>query len=283
MTMPLINCHDLQARLADPVLLLVDCRFDLADRDWGRREYLGGHLPGAVFAHMEHDLSGPLTATSGRHPLPSAQQFAATLGRWGFTAHSPVVAYDQGHGAGAARLWWLLQAAGWPRVQVLDGGLAAWKSAGLPLETGVVGRTPTGVAARELRGWLSSLELQQALAKDAVLLVDARAADRFAGRNETIDPVAGHVPGARCHPFATNLGDDGCFLPADALRARWHTTLAGRGPAALVSMCGSGITGCHNLLAMAQAGLPGGRLYAGSWSEWIRDPARPVARGEMGS
>jgi thiosulfate/3-mercaptopyruvate sulfurtransferase len=277
MQSPLITAAELAARLGDPQLLLVDCRFDLADRQWAARSHAASHLPGAVFADMDRDLAGPVTADSGRHPLPAPTVLAAALSRWGYHPGCALVAYDQGHGAGAARLWWLMRAAGWPAPQVLDGGLAAWTKAGLPLTDTVTERVPTQVEPRPFGGWLTSEAVQEGLAGNRLVLVDARSADRFAGRNESIDPVAGHVPGSINSPFLENLGADGCFLPVNALRERWLARLAGRDAGDVVALCGSGITACHNLLALEHAGLGGGKLYAGSWSEWIRDPARPVA------
>jgi thiosulfate/3-mercaptopyruvate sulfurtransferase len=278
---PLIATRELAGMLHDPALLLVDCRFDLADTDWGRRGFDAGHLPGAVYAHLDRDLSGPVTAATGRHPLPSPAAFAATLAAWGVSPATRVVAYDQGPGAYAARLRWLLRASGHRRAQVLDGGLAAWQAASLPL-TDAVSR-PGAVPPRAFTrfdGWLGTDDLVASLRDGATRLVDARPADRFAGRNETIDPVPGHIPGAVNHPFARNLGADGRFLPRAQLAEAWRATLADLSPASAVMMCGSGVTACHNLLALELAGLPGARLYAGSFSEWIRDPARAVATGE---
>lgn len=280
---PLITVPALAALLerhggTSSALLVVDCRFELSDPGAGRRAWAEGHVPGAVYAHLDEDLSGPVTPASGRHPLPDPAAFASTLARWGVTAQTQVVAYDAGPGAMAARLWWLLRATGHEAVQVLDGGLGAWRAAGLPVDTSPARRTPVAAgAARPFRGWLSSAEVAAAMAAGSILLVDARGADRFAGRNETIDPVAGHVPGAVNHPFMGNVGPDGRFLPPEELRRRWQATLGGRSTAQAVMMCGSGVTACHNLLALAQAGFTDARLYAGSWSEWIRDPARAIA------
>ncbi|NGY04660.1 sulfurtransferase [Solimonas terrae] len=279
MSETLIGAEALLSHLHDPRWRLMDCRFTLAEPAQGRTLYARGHLPEALYAHLDDDLSGPVTAASGRHPLPDPAAFAQRLAAWAIGDDTQVVAYDQGNGLYASRLWWLLRAVGHRRVAVLDGGFAAWTARGLPLS-----EVPTAVPAlrdvpvRPFAGWLASDEVEQALASDAILLVDARAADRFAGRNETMDPVAGHVPGAINHPLADNLDGDGRFLPADELRRRWQPQLGERSPRELVSMCGSGVTACHNLLALEIAGLPGGRLYPGSWSEWIRDPARPVAR-----
>jgi thiosulfate/3-mercaptopyruvate sulfurtransferase len=269
------------ARKPDPDLVILDCRHDLARPDWGDTAYAQAHIPAAMQAHLDRDLSGPITATSGRHPLPDPHLLASKFGAWGIDSTVQVVAYDQGNGAFAARAWWLLRWLGHANVAVLDGGFAAWQEAGLPVSTERPGRAPrTFVPQPDSAATLSAADVQQGLARGEIVLVDARSADRFAGENETIDPVAGHVPGASNHPFARNVDARGRFLPAPALRELWERTLAGREPTAVVSMCGSGVTACHNLLALEIAGLPGARLYPGSWSEWIRDPARPVARGQ---
>jgi thiosulfate/3-mercaptopyruvate sulfurtransferase len=300
---------------ADSDWTVLDCRFDLPRPDWGASAYAAGHVPNALYAHLDRDLSGPITPGSGRHPLPSLERVAETFGRWGIDDEVQVVAYDQGNGAFAARLWWLLRWAGHRKVAVLNGGFAAWQQAGLPTDTVPGERQPRIFTPRlDDRAVVSTAELERMvsagqLASGASVLVDARGADRFAGENETIDPVAGHIPGARNHPFVRNVDAKGRFLPAGELRERWLATLGGGavGGATLsggaldettlgggmsgagrsggqdakrmIGMCGSGVTACHNLLALEVAGLPGARLYAGSWSEWIRDPGRPVTRG----
>lgn len=276
----LIDAATLAAQLARDDLVLFDCRAELGNVHWGEAQFAEAHLPGAQFLHLDRDLSGPITPASGRHPLPDPHVLAARLGALGAGPGSQVVAYDQGHGAYAARLWWLMRWIGFRDVAVLDGGIAAWRAAGLPLESAV--RTPRArplTASPDMRAIVTSAELAELRPGPGILLVDARGADRFAGRNETIDPVAGHVPGARNRPFTTNLGPEGVFLPADVLRRRFETLLGSKPPSALIAMCGSGVTACHNLLALEHAGLGGARLYAGSWSEWIRDPRRPIATG----
>lgn len=275
----LLPAERLHSLLGRPELLVVDCRFELTDPSWGARAYAAGHVPGAVFAAMEHDLAAPRSARTGRHPLPSPQDFAAVLGRWGFSGDSHVVAYDQGNGAWAARLWWMLRSRGHRRVQVLDGGWAAWLASGGTASTETPAPAATTVGPRPWTGVLDSDQLEAGLARGELLLVDARGADRFAGQNETIDPVAGHVPGALSMPFAGNIGADQRWLPAEALRARWQPVVDAAAGRPVVAMCGSGITACHNLLALELAGHGNTRLYAGSWSEWITDPARPVATG----
>ena len=258
--------------------VVFDCRFDLSNTSWGENEFAAAHLPGAQYLHLDRDLSSPVSASSGRHPLPDPQAFARRLGAAGVDENCQVVAYDQGPAAYAARFWWLARWIGLRKVAVLDGGIAAWRAAGLPLEREV--RTPrarTLEARVDARASIAAVELGDAVRRPGTLLLDARGAERFAGRNETLDTIAGHVPGARNHPFLGNLGADGKFLPAADLRRRFDV-LRGALPAeAIVSMCGSGVTACQTLLALEHAGLPGARLYAGSWSEWIRDPGRPIA------
>jgi thiosulfate/3-mercaptopyruvate sulfurtransferase len=281
----LIEPAELAAHTQAADWVVLDCRSELSRPDWGASAYAQGHIPNAIYAHLDRDLSGPVTSTSGRHPLPAREALAATLGRWGIDANVQVVAYDQGNGAYASRLWWLLRWVGHLRVAVLNGGFAAWQQAGLPVtqQTGV--REPRRFSVRPAQTPLvTTVELQKLLA-DAQLaraertLIDARSADRFAGQNEIIDPVAGHIPGARNHPFLHNVDAQGRFLPAATLRAKWLETLQGKPPETAIAMCGSGVTACHNLLALEVADLRGAHLYAGSWSEWIRDPARAVERG----
>jgi thiosulfate/3-mercaptopyruvate sulfurtransferase len=281
----LIEPLELAKHVDEAQWAVIDCRFELARPDWGERAFADGHIPHALYAHLEHDLSGPHSPRSGRHPLPDPAALSATFSRFGIDASVQVIAYDQGSSAYAARLWWLARWLGHRAVAVLDGGLAAWQAAGLPLS-----RTSEARPPRHFRGLadetmaVSTAQVAAALAAGELsggrsLLVDARGADRFAGENETIDPVAGHIPGAHNHPFARNQDARGRFLPATELRRAWAATLRGVPPQRLVSMCGSGVTACHNLLALEIAGFPGARLYAGSWSEWIRDPAHSIARG----
>ena len=274
----LIVANDLSALMREREVLVVDCRSDLADPARGARDYAQGHIPAAVYADLNRDLSDLSRQGLGRHPLPEARAFSAVLGRWGWTPDTPVVAYDEASGAYAARLWWMLRLIGAGDVAVLDGGLAAWKAAGLPLDTNVPVRTPTQVTAEFDGGRIVyTQQLQQMLQNPQCLLLDARAAPRFRGEVEPIDPVAGHVPGARNRPFSENLGVDGRFKPAQILRAEFQALLGTHAPGDVINMCGSGVTACHNLLAMEHAGLSGGRVYAPSWSGWIADSARPVA------
>jgi thiosulfate/3-mercaptopyruvate sulfurtransferase len=281
----LIEPAELHVHAAQGDWALIDCRFDLAKPAWGEAAWAAGHIPGALYAHLDRDLSGAHTPSTGRHPLPAMSTLAATLGRWGIDAAVQVVAYDQTSGPYAARLWWLLRWLGHRQVAVLNGGFAAWERARLPASRSPAVRAPrrfTPMPATDMlttsAGVAAALE-SGALARAEVLLVDARSAERFAGENETLDAVAGHIPGAHNHPFAANTDSQGRFLATGELRRAWERTLRGRPASAVVAMCGSGVTACQNLLALEAAGLSGARLYAGSWSEWIRDPARAVARG----
>jgi len=276
----LISTTGLSAGLTDPDWLVVDCRFELTDRKAGARAWQAGHIPGAIHADLERDLSAPVTAQSGRHPLPPIEEFAATLSRFGVSERTQVICYDAGSGAYASRLWWMLRYMGHDAVAVLDGGFAAWVAEGCPISTDPVARAPAHFVARPRPGMLcDAAGVFGALAHGDVL-VDVRGAERFAGRVEPLDAVAGHVPGAVNLPYLQNLGPDDRFLSAPALAQVWRERAgitAGRG---IVCMCGSGVTACQGLLALEAAGIPGGRLYAGSWSEWIRDPSRPVARND---
>jgi thiosulfate/3-mercaptopyruvate sulfurtransferase len=259
-------------------LVLLDCGFDLADPAAGAKAYAAGHLPGACYAHLDADLSAPRTGHNGRHPLPTREAFTATVARWGVTPGVAVVCYDDQGGAYAARAWWMLRWIGAQDVAVLDGGKAAWHRAGGTLETAV----PAPVAAPAFplapepgMPTVTADELLAGLGRLTIL--DARAGERFRGETELLDPVAGHIPGARHRFFKDNLDGDGCFLPVAQLRAAFGAF--GGEPSQWVHQCGSGVTACHNLLAMVHAGLGDSVLYAGSWSEWCADPARPVARG----
>jgi thiosulfate/3-mercaptopyruvate sulfurtransferase len=281
---PLVDAAALAARVADGTpTVLIDCSFDLADDSAGERSYQGGHLPGAHYLHLDRDLADHAPPADGRfrgrHPLPSREAFAATLGRLGILPASAVVAYDRQGGMFAARAWWMLRWLGHREVAVLDGGVAAWVAAGGELSDAPPRSPPLSVytAAEPLTRSVDASTLQAALGR--VRLIDARAAERFRGDVEPLDPVAGHIPGALNRPFKDNLDADGRFLAPDALRAAFEPLLGGREASAVVHQCGSGVTACHNLLAMEAAGLAGSALYPGSWSEWCADAARPVARG----
>lgn len=277
---PLITADELRQRLAAPgeAPVVVDCSFDLADTGAGRRAFEEAHVAGATYAHLDDDLSGPKTGHNGRHPLPDRERFAATLGRWGVHPGRLVVAYDRQGAMYAARLWWMLHWVGHADVRVLDGGLAAWQAAGGAVEAGASTAAAAGglYPVREPRlPALSADALQARLG--AVTVLDARAGERFRGEVEPLDARAGHIPGALNRFFKDNLGPDGRFRSPAELRAAFEAF--GARPADVVHQCGSGVTACHNLLAMEAAGLHGSTLYPGSWSEWSSDPRRPVAVG----
>jgi thiosulfate/3-mercaptopyruvate sulfurtransferase len=277
---PLIDAASLARRLDDPGCVIVDCRFTLTDPAAGRAAYSRAHIPGARYADLDRDLARPPDPGEGRHPLPTTEDFARRLGSWGVAPDSTVVAYDEGGGAIAARLWWMLRWIGHERALVLDGGLAAWEAAKLPVEADAPRIRPTTYAPRSVdaAAVVTTAQVEPALAAGSVL-VDARGAVRYRGEQEPIDPVAGHVPGAVNRPFSENLTASGRFKDPAVLRTEIEALLGGRAAGEAIAMCGSGVTACHLLLAMAVAGLEGGRLYAGSWSEWIRDPRRPVRTG----
>ena len=278
----LISATALHARLQEPNLVLLDCRFALEDPGYGARSHTEGHLPGAHFADLERDLSAPVVkGVTGRHPLPDPQMLMDRLRSWGIDNDSTVVLYDDGPGAFAARAWWLLAWLGKrDGVWLLDGGLKAWKAAGLALTTDAP-KQRAGSFSGQADGslLLSAVQLQQRLGASDLTLLDARALPRFRGEVEPLDPVAGHIPGALNRPFAENIGADGRFKPAAVLRAEFEALLGDRSPATVVHQCGSGVSAVPNLLAMEVAGLGSTALFAGSWSEWCSDPARPVEKG----
>jgi thiosulfate/3-mercaptopyruvate sulfurtransferase len=270
----LVDCKVLQKNQLHSDWCSIDCRAALTDLQHGWSAYRQAHIPGSVFADLATDLSGPIEpGRTGRHPLPARDALAATFCRLGITAQTQVVAYDAGNGAFAARLWWLLRWLGHAQVAVLDGGLAAWVAAGYPVESGQVTRTVRQFATRSPLTRTATTHDIQACA-EPMLLLDARAQARFRGEVEPIDPVAGHIPGAVCLPFEGNLDSTGRFLDRAALRSRFEGQV--RDGHLTVCYCGSGVTACHNILAMRHAGLGEAALYAGSFSEWITDPTRPV-------
>lgn len=278
----LISTDDLARRLHDPALVLVDCRHNLSDVGAGERAFRDSHLPGARFLHMDRDLSGERTGRNGRHPLPDVVTLAATFGRAGIDASKQVVAYDQNNGMWASRLWWMLHWLGHDAAAVLDGGIDKWIAEGRPMSADAPDIEATRFVASGPGPVASSNEILRHLrqpALDPLTILDARAPERYRGDIEPLDPVAGHIPGAINRPYSANLTSQLTFKPADLLRAEFAAELGTTSPAAVVHQCGSGVTACHNVLAMAIAGLPGSRLYPGSWSEWVSDPARPVARG----
>ena len=273
----LVATATLAAHLDDPAWLVIDVRHQLADTGYGERVYAENHIPGAVFLHCDCDLSGPMTGSNGRHPLPAVEKLAARLGEIGIGPQTQVVIYDDAQGMIAGRLWWLLRWLGHEQVAVLDGGLQAWQAAGGALTTELPVLRPTTFTAQLRDTMVDADYVQVFLQTSRMHLVDARSPDRFRGENETIDPVGGHIPGAVNRFFRENLRADGRFKPAAELRAEWLMVLAGASPEQVVHQCGSGVSACHSILAMEIAGLPGSRLYAGSWSEWCTDCGRPVA------
>jgi thiosulfate/3-mercaptopyruvate sulfurtransferase len=279
----LISAADLAARIDDPDWVVVDCRHDLMNLAFGREAYAAGHLPGAVFADMETELSGPKRGEDGvfrgRHPLPSKDALVDVLRRWGVNDGTQVVAYDAHGGMYAARLWWLLRWIGHEASAVLDGGLPAWQALGQPVTLEAPAARAPGTI--ELHApfvpTVTVAEVLENIESERRTVVDARAADRFRGENETIDPVGGHIPGAKNRFFKDNLHNDGRFKAPEQLREEFSNVIDD--PKEAIMQCGSGVTACHNLLALEVAGLPGAALYPGSWSEWSSDPARPVAKG----
>lgn len=273
----LVQAETLATALDRDDLVVVDCRFSLAAPDAGETAYRAAHIPGARYAHLDRDLSDHRKAGQGRHPWPEADDFVARLRAWGVTARHQVVAYDDGDGAIAARLWFLLRALGHERAAVLDGGWARWNALGMPTQAGMV--EPVAAAyeptAFDQALLLDASQVQAHVAREG-LLVDARAAERFRGEIEPIDRVAGHVPGAVNRPYANNLVE-GRFKPASQLADEFRALLGMHAPGEVVAMCGSGVTACHHLLAMQHAGLPGAKLFTGSWSGWIEDPQHPIA------
>ena len=274
----LISAADLAAATGPTAPVIVDCRFNLLQPDAGRAAYEAGHIPGAWYADLDRDLSGPRQTHLGRHPLPAAAPLRTLFGEFGIGPATQVVAYDEGGGGLAARLWWLLRWTGHRDVVLLDGGLAAWQHGGFPLSQ--ANPVPRPVRFEGEPGHMPVLHTPQvvaSLADDAIRLLDVRAEERFRGRVEPIDPVPGHVPGALNMPFGGNLAADNRFKTPEELKRRYAPVVAGREPGEIVFMCGSGVTACHGIFALELAGRPGAVLYPGSWSEWIRSPERPVA------
>ena len=277
----LISAAKLASLLDHPRLRLVDCRFDLADRQAGRRVYAAGHLPGAVYAHLDENLAAAVTPGTGRHPLPDPAVFADILGGWGIDRHSQVVAYDGGPGAIAARLWWMLRWLGHSQVAVLDGGYAAWTALGGATVSGIHANAGARFEPAPRPGMIMDRsQVVDGLAAGTLLLIDVRARPRYLGDDEPLDKVAGRVPGAINVPYEENLDQEGRFQLPRNLEQKYATLRKAHPGKQICFMCGSGVTACHGLLAMEVAGLPGARLYPGSWSEWITDTTLPVALGE---
>ena len=272
----LIDVETLHAHLQNENWVVVDCRFSLAEPEAGRRAYEAGHIPGAVYAHLDKDLSNPPTTDHGRHPLPPPEILRARFGQMGISAGTQVVVYDDINGGIASRLWWMLRYMGHEAVAVLDGGWQAWTAVQLPQQAGVEVNETAVFQGEPRREWLVTMDEVPGLP----LLVDSRGEARFRGEMETLDPQAGHIPGAVNFFFERNWDEDGRYLPPDSLRARLEVVLGDTPPNQAAFHCGSGVTACVNLLAMTHAGLGNGRLYVGSWSEWSRTPGKPIATGD---
>ena len=279
----LISTGELAAHL-DNSWAIVDCRYDLKEANWGREQYRAAHVPGAVYASLSDDLSAPATGRNGRHPIPPVDQLAATFGRFGIGPDTQVVLYDQDAGSWASRMWWMLRYLGHDAAAVLDGGWAKWTREGRPTGSGDDTRPATTFTLSVRPGMRRDVTDVEASVRDrSALLVDARAPERYEGQSEPLDRSAGHIAGAVNHFYKWNLSDEGTMLPAEALRKKFDALLDGKRPDEVVMYCGSGVTACHNLLAMEHAGLTGTPLYPGSWSEWSSDPARPAAKGPAAS
>jgi thiosulfate/3-mercaptopyruvate sulfurtransferase len=277
----LIGADELWSRLADDTLGIIDCRFDLMDPAAGRESYLNGHIPGAVYADLDADLAAPVQATTGRHPLPEIAVATETFQRLGINRETSIVVYDSAGGAMAARAWWMLRWLGHDRVRILDGGLPCWQAANRPLEDGETYVEPGDLIAAPSGEWVVTTEEVVAWleAGGDLLLVDARDAVRFRGEVEPIDSVAGHIPGTRNLPFTEALNEDGTFRPEADLEALWGAILGESRDVAWATMCGSGVTACHLAVSALLAGYREPGVYVGSWSEWIRNPDRPIAPG----
>ena len=276
----LISATDLIKHLNKPDWVIFDCRFSLADETAGAKAYRQGHLPTARYADLNKDLSSPVKSSTGRHPLPDFSTLAKKLGDWGVSNRSQIVVYDDAGGAFAGRMWWLLRTMGHQNVAVLDGGIKQWQKQNLPITTHLSKVSPAQFRCYlDARQWLSAAEVENGLANRSISLIDARTPERYAGLQEPIDPVAGHVPKAINRPFQLNLNKNGLFLPAEQLKNQFLYLTESRNPEQVAHMCGSGVTAIHNLLAMEVAGLHGSKLYVGSWSEWITNKNRAVAKG----
>jgi thiosulfate/3-mercaptopyruvate sulfurtransferase len=273
----LISVAELAKHLGNAELVIFDCRHELTAPEFGANAYAESHIPGARFAQVDRDLAGRLTGKNGRHPLPDPNAFVVWLGHMGVGSGSQVVGYDHAGGTYAARLWWMLRWVGHRKVAVVDGGWQAWTTAGHPVTKELPTPTAANFSGNPDRSWVDAAAVAKRLNSTEMILIDARSNDRFHGRNETIDPVAGHIPGALNRFFKDNLNTQGFFKSPQELRADFNSLVGDALPEKVVHQCGSGVSACHNLLAMEIAGIKGSRLYPGSWSEWIADPSRPVA------
>lgn len=278
----LVSVDTLVAHLDDPSWRIFDCRHDLQNTEYGAQAYAKGHIPGALYLHLDRDLSGPMNGKNGRHPLPDIDAFAKRMSECGVGPDTQVVAYDNEGSIFASRLWWMLRWLGHDKVAVLDGGVPGWRRAKLPFETEVRPVAPAQFVPRLQAIQVDTAFIEAKLRTPDMLLLDARSEERYAGENETLDPVGGHIPGAVNRFYFDNLDDAGCyFKPADELHAEFVDLLDNRDPHTVIQQCGSGVTACHNLLAMEVAGLHGSKLYVGSWSAWCSDPARPYVTGDQ--
>ncbi|MBL8385211.1 MAG: sulfurtransferase [Burkholderiales bacterium] len=276
----LVSCAELAQHLDDPDWIVLDCQHDLVNHDLGRESYARGHIPGAHFVSMEADMAGVKTGRNGRHPLPTVEALERVFSRLGIGAGRQVVAYDNSQNNYAGRVWWTLRWLGHENVAVLDGGLGKWQAEGRALTAAVPVPTPAAFRARPAPGMQVAVDaIVDALGKPGMLVLDARAPERYSGAQETIDPVGGHIPGARLRFWKDNIRPDGTYKPAEQLRQEYLALLRDVPPSQVVHQCGSGVSACNNLIAMELAGLTGARLYVGSWSEWCADPVRPVATG----
>src|SRR5581483_4847538 len=276
----LISTDVLAKHIKDASYAVIDCRFKLDDPAWGEREYAAAHIPGAVYAHLDRDLSSHQTGTNGRHPLPDPIEFSIKMGTFGLESGTQVVVYDQNNGMFASRMWWLLRWVGHSAVAVLDGGFKKWIKEGRATRSGVERRRRSEFkGTRQSNMMVDATTVTQLTERSDWRLVDARAPERYRGEVEPLDKKAGHIPTAVNHPFTTNMAADGTFKTPEELRAHFAPTLGTVPPDQIVCYCRSGVTACHNLLAMEHAGLKGAKLYPGSWSEWSSDDTRPVAVG----
>lgn len=276
----LISTEALASHLAGPEYVIADCRFKLDDTGWGEQAYRVAHIPGAVYAHIDRDLSGVKNGRNGRHPLPESRALADTFGRFGITSDAQVVAYDQDSGMFASRLWWLLRWMGHEAVAVLDGGFAKWTAEGRPTTGGTETKPPVSFTGAPQPAMMADAHaVRSAVSSGTPLLLDARAPERYRGDVEALDPVAGHIPRARNYFFEWNLNEHRAFRPPEELRERLRGALGSVEPHNVICYCGSGVTACHNLLAMEHAGLTGAKLYPGSWSEWCADEKNPIQTG----
>ncbi len=283
--LPIISTHALHDLVQKKNPRIIDCRFNLSDPDWGFENYLLGHIPGAIYANLNRDLSGTAGLKTGRHPLPDTAAFIQKLAVWGISPETLVVVYDTVGGAFASRLWFMLRAIGHRQVQVLDGGFPKWQADGYPVSIGLESSSPVNISTGystffNQRMVATTPEIEAALNDLSTVFIDARAAERYQGTQEPIDPIAGHIPEALNRFHGNNLTPEGVFKAGGVLREELLALLANHPASQVVVYCGSGVTSCHHLIALELAGLSGARLYAGSWSEWIRDPSRPIALGQ---